>query len=92
MEQLTIPHIFAPDYNPIKTEKFGKVDSIEMKNVWNVIEYSKISDACKVLESLLSNAEDKWYFKQFQKALNVHSEQSLNYYREMQIRMRKLFN
>ena len=89
-------YIFAPDYNPVNQENFGIAEvngnRIKMKDVWQVIRYSKILEFCENYSGF-NGTPDEWNFNEFKKALKVHTVKSLqNYYRDMQIRMRKLFN
>ena len=89
-------YIFAPDYNPVNQENFGIAEvnrnCIKMKDVWQVIRYSKILEFCENYSGF-NGTSDEWNFNEFKKALKVHTVKSLqNYYRDMQIRMRKLFN
>ena len=88
--------IFAPDYNPVNQENFGVADvngkKIKMKDEWEVVRYSKILEFCELYNGFIGTKEE-WNFNEFKKALKVHTIKSLqNYYRDMQIRMRKLFN
>ncbi|MGN0815039.1 MAG: hypothetical protein ACI4MH_07395 [Candidatus Coproplasma sp.] len=63
-----------------------------MENVWEVVRYSKIYEICERYDGF-NDTNEEWNFNEFKKALKVHTVQSLqNYYRDMQIRMRKLFN
>ena len=65
---------------------------IKMKDVWEVVRYDKILKFCDEYHGFDASNEE-WNFNEFKKALKVHTVESLqNYYREMQIRMRKLFN
>lgn len=89
-------YIFAPDYNPVNQENFGIAEvngnRIKMKDVWQVIRYSEILEFCENYSGF-NGTPDEWNFNEFKKALKVHTVKSLqNYHREMQIRMRKLFN
>lgn len=88
--------IFAPDYNPVNQENFGSAvingKTIEMKDTWDVVRYSKLLKFCDTYHGF-DGTKEEWNFNEFKKALKVHTVESLqNYYREMQIRMRKLFN
>ena len=88
--------IFAPNYNPINKENWGGCmvngKLINMKDVWEVVRYDKILDFCDGYHGF-DGSNEEWNFNEFKKALKVHTVESLqNYYREMQIRMRKLFN
>lgn len=81
--------IFAPDYNYVNEDNFGKSGIIEMKAVWHVVRYSEISLKCGSYKGFKGTG-DEWYYDEFKKALKVHSVNSLNYYRDMQIRMSNL--
>lgn len=88
--------IFAPDYNPVNQENFGEVEvdgkRIKMKDYWRVVRYSKILEFCEKYSGF-NGTKEEWNFNEFKKALKVHTVESLqNYYRDMQIRMRKLFD
>lgn len=87
--------IFVPDYNPINQENFGEVEvdgkRIKMKDIWEVVRYSRILQFCEIYTGF-NDTNEEWNFNEFKKALKVHTVESLqNYYRDMQIRMRKLF-
>ena len=63
-----------------------------MKDAWEIVRYSKILEFCEKYNGFIDTKEE-WNFNEFRKALRVHTIKSLqNYYRDMQIRMRKLFN
>ena len=82
--------IFAPDYNPVDKDNFGKSEAVEMKDVWRVIRYSKILEKCELFCGF-KGTSDEWYYKEFKKALRVHTVSSLkNHYRDMQIKMKNL--
>jgi len=87
--------IFAPDYNSVNQENFGIVDldgkQVNMKEVWHIVRYSTIYEICSKYGGF-ENTNEKSNYDQFVKALKVHTVESLqNYYRDMQVRMRKLF-
>lgn len=88
--------IFAPDYNPVNQENFGDAyvngKKRKMKDEWEIVRYSTILEFCENYDGFKGTKEE-WNFNEFKKALRVHTIKSLqNYYRDMQIRMRKLFN
>ena len=87
--------IFAPDYNPIENEHFGKVGEKNMEEVWKVVPYSAIFEGIKDYhideDDNLKNDFDKNLFKEFLKALYVHTDSSANnYYRQMQKRLMRI--
>lgn len=92
------PHffIFAPNYNNIENEDFGKVNKQEMKDKWNIVRYSDIFECCKEYDYKNDNGFDEFdkkLFYEFLKALNVHTDSSANnYYRQMQKRLNKIKN
>ena len=87
--------IFAPDYNPIENEHFGEVNGKKMEEVWKVVPYSAIFEGIKDYhideDDNLKNDFDKNLFKEFLKALYVHTDSSANnYYRQMQKRLMRI--
>ena len=87
--------IFAPDYNPIENEHFGEVNEKKMEEVWKVVPYSAIFEGIKNYnideDDNLKNDFDKNLFKEFLKALYVHTDSSANnYYRQMQKRLMRI--
>lgn len=92
--------IFAPDYNPIDKENLGTFildnNEISMSKIWKIVRYSEVLECFSKYDYEKDknfSPHDKMLYAEFLKALKVHTVESLqNYYREMQIRMRKLFN
>lgn len=92
--------IFAPDYNPIDKENLGTFtldnNEISMSKIWKIVRYSEVLDCFSKYDyknDANFSSHDKMLYAEFLKALKVHTVDSLqNYYRDMQIRMRKLFD
>ena len=92
--------IFAPDYNPIENEHFGEIqdragETVKMEEKWEVVPYSSIFEGIKDYrideDENLKNDFDKNLFKEFLKALYVHTDSSANnYYRQMQKRLMRI--
>lgn len=82
--------LFAPNYNHVDEENLGKTNGVEMKDKWKVIRYDKILQIFDGYGGFTSTP-DELYYKEFKKALEIHTVDSYkNYYRDMLIRLKNL--
>lgn len=85
--------IFAPNYNILDKKDFEGEEAKDYK----IVRYDKIFNVCKAFKGTDGyksfNGIDELYYKEFLKALYIHTDSSANnYYRQMQKRLLRIKN